>query len=175
MARDPEDRRHAAEEVGVDDREHAQREEHRPGQRAEDGEQQREDEDEDLRDQEDLAVEPEGVRDLRERVAKGAPVEERPPDFRPPGRVRDGDADEDDEDDRADERDGDAPAAVPAGAHAVEDARAPPDRYFRTGAPVDFASHCCWSFFSVPFDRSRLSAWLTQPASGLPFANTIPK
>ena len=37
--RDHEDRRDAAEEVGVDDRERAQREEDRPGQAAQDGEQ----------------------------------------------------------------------------------------------------------------------------------------
>ena len=55
--RDHEDRRDAAEQVGVDDRERAQREEHRPRQAAQHREEQREDEDERLRDAEDLDVE----------------------------------------------------------------------------------------------------------------------
>ena len=57
--RDDEDRRHAAEEVGVDDREQPHREEDGPGQAAQHGEHEREDEDERLRDQEDLHVQQE--------------------------------------------------------------------------------------------------------------------
>ena len=47
--RDHEDRRYAAEEVGVGDRERADREEDRAGEAAQDGEHQREDEDEEPR------------------------------------------------------------------------------------------------------------------------------
>ena len=74
--RDHEDRRDAAEEVGVDDRQRAQREEHRPRQAAQHREEEREDEDEHLRDAEDLHVQPERARDLRERRLELVPVEE---------------------------------------------------------------------------------------------------
>ena len=67
---DDEDRRDAAEEVGVHDREGAQREEDRSRQAPHHCDQERERKDQALRDQEDLAIEEEGPRDLRERNLK---------------------------------------------------------------------------------------------------------
>ena len=90
-----------------------------------------------------------------------------------PGRVRDRYDDDRREDDGAHQRDGDAPAAIAAGAHTVEQTRAPP--YFKIGAPVAFASHSCWSRLSVPSARSELIALFTHAVSGLPFASTTPK
>ena len=78
------------------------------------------------------------------------------------------------EDDGAQERDGDAPAAVAAGAQ-VRRAGASAVVYFKIGAPVAFASHSCWSRLSVPFARSDVIALFTQAVSGLPFASTTPK
>ena len=74
--RDHEDRRDAAEEVGVDDRERAEREEHRPGQAAEHGENSAAGRMIGSAMQEELHVEPERVEDLREAVLVDAPVEE---------------------------------------------------------------------------------------------------
>ena len=74
----------------------------------------------------------------------------------PARRVRDREDDDREEDDGAEQRDGDAPAAFAAGAQSIEQARAPV--YFKTGAPVAFASHSCWSRLSVPFARSDVIA-----------------
>src|SRR5439155_20010078 len=169
--RDHEDRRHAAEEVGIHDRERPQREEHRPGQAADHREQQSEREDEDLRDAEDLHVELERTRDLGERGAELAPVEERAPHLGPARSVRDGDGEQHEEDHRARERDRDA--ARPARTE-PEDLRAAV-YYFRTGAPVAFASHCCRIPASWPFAFRVASARLTQATSGLSLAKTMPK
>src|SRR5439155_7251189 len=169
--RDHEDRRHAAEEVRVDDRERPQREEHRPRQAADHGEEQREGEDEHLRDAEDLHVQLERARDLGERGAELTPVEECAPHLRPARSMCDRNHDQDEEDDRAHERDRDAARA----------ARTEPEElraavcYFRTGAPVAFASHCCRIPDSWPFAFSVASARLTQATSGLLFAKTMPK
>ena len=43
------------------------------------------------------------------------------------------------------------------------------------GAPVAFASHCSWIFWSAPLFLRRASAPSTQPTSGFPFAKTMPK
>src|SRR5262249_3518255 len=100
----------------------------------------REGEDKRRGDAEDLHVEQKRPRDLGHRAAELAPVEERRPHLRPAGRMRDGDDEDDEEDDRARERD----------RNAARPARAEPDdpraavAYLRTGAPVAFASHCCW-------------------------------
>src|SRR5581483_3940864 len=89
----------------------------------------------------------------------------------PPRRVRDRNRDEHEEHDGAEQRDHDAArAARPE----CEELRAAPC-YFRTGAPVAFASHCCRIPASVPFAFSRASALSTHDARGLPFANTMPK
>ena len=114
--RDHEDRRDAAEEIGVDDRHRAHREEDRPGQAAQHREEEREDQDEDLRDAEDLDVEQERARDLGERRLELAPVEELTAYLRPARRVRHRHGDEREEDRGADERDRHAPAGIPAGA-----------------------------------------------------------
>ena len=92
---DDEDRRDAAKEVGVRDRERPDREEHRPRQRAEHGEEERRRQDQRLGDAEQLHVQPEGVQDLREAVLVDAPVEEVRLERAPAGRARD-----DDDDDR---------------------------------------------------------------------------
>ena len=143
-----------------------------PGQAAQHREEEREDEDEDLRDAEDLDVQPERARDLRERRLELVPVEELPLHLGPARGVRDRHDDDRREDDGAQERDGDAPAAVAAGAQSVEQARAP--RYFKIGAPVAFASHSCWSRLSVPSARSELIALFTQAVSELPLASATP-
>ncbi len=119
--RDHEDRRHAAEEVGVGDRERADREEDRPGQAAQDGEQQREDEDEDLGDHEDLHVQEEGARDDRERLAVLVPVEERRLDLGPVRSVCDPVDERGEEDERREQREGDGTT----GAATPEDLRFP--------------------------------------------------
>src|SRR5207253_6369198 len=173
--RNHEDRWHTAEEVGVHDRESPQREEDRPREAPQHREQEREREDEALRDREDLAVEEEGSRDLREGRPELRPVEERAADLVPAGRVGDGHAHDDEEDDRREKRDRDAPAALHARTQRAEDARAPRLVYFKTGAPVAFASHCCWICCSAPFARSFASALSTHAASGLPLAKTMPK
>ena len=67
---------HAAEEVDVDDRQRADREERRAGKAAEDRHQERRDEDDGLDDEEDLHVDQEGARDLLEGVAVVPPVQE---------------------------------------------------------------------------------------------------
>src|SRR5262249_42522548 len=171
--RDHEDRRHPAEEVGVDDRHRAQREEDGPGEAADHREEKGEDEDERLRDAEDLHVEQERVGDLAERRPERAPVEEGLLALGPAGRLGDDAPGDDEEDDRAERRDEPAAAAA-AGPPPAEDLRAA-GLYFRTGAPVAFASHCCWIFFSVPLAFRAASARSTHPTSGLPLANTIPK
>src|SRR5207237_1009855 len=116
-------------------------------------------------------VQLERARDLGERGTELTPVKERRPDLRPARSVRDRDHDQGEEDDRADERDRDA--ARPARTE-PEDLRAAV-YYFRTGAPVAFASHCCRIPASWPFAFRVASARLTQATSGLLFAKTMPK
>ena len=81
--------------------------------------------------------------DLRERRFELVPIEELALDLGPARGVRDRHDDDGREDGGAEQRDGDAPAAVAAGAQSVEQARAP--FYLKIGAPVAFASHSRWS------------------------------
>src|SRR5262249_25718984 len=165
-----------AEEVGVDDRERAQREKDRTREATQYRDEECKGEDEALRDQKDLDVETEGPRDSPERRLELGPVEEAAADRGPAGCVGDDHSHDDEEDDRREKRDRNAPAAIAARAQpAAEDARAPRLVYFKTGAPVAFASHCCWICFSVPFARSVASALSTHSASELPLAKTMPK
>ena len=108
---------------------------------------------------------------LGERALVDVPVEEGGLDLGPVRRVRDAVDERREEDERRDEREGDGATAPP-----------PPPRifelrpsYFRTGAPVTLASQICWIRFSTPVRFICASALLTQPISGLPFRNTIPK
>src|SRR5262249_33545001 len=120
-------------------------------------------------------VEQERPRDVRHVGPELVPVEEGRLDLRPAGRARDREHDEPEEDARRDERDRRA-ARVARQPERAERARAArPGLYFRTGAPVAFASHCCWSFFSVPSARSFAITASVQRVSPLPFANTSPK
>ena len=80
---DEQDRRDAAEDVGVRGGEHPQRKKHRAGEASHDGEEEREDEDEHLGDEEELDVRLERFGDVRERVLEDAPVEELLLDLRP--------------------------------------------------------------------------------------------
>src|SRR5262249_24803872 len=153
--------------IRVHDRDRSQWEEHRSREAPQHRDDEREREDQALRDQEDLAVEEKGPGDLRERRLELGPAEKRLVDFGPAGRVRDDHAHDDEEDDRREERDRDAPAAAAARAQPAEEARAPRLVYFKTGAPVAFASHFCWICCSVPSARSFASAWSTHAASEL--------
>ena len=129
-----------AEEVDVDDRERADREEDGAGEAAEDRQEQRRHEDDRLDDEEDLHVDEERARDLRERVAVVAPVEEVRLERVPAGRLRDDDDDRAEDDDRREDGDRDRPRlARAAGGRAAEDPGAPvPVQacYFRSGAPA---------------------------------------
>ena len=122
--RDHEDRRHAAEEVGVGDRERPDREEDRAGEAAQDREGERREEDDRLRDHEDLHVQEERAGDARERALVDVPVEEGRLDLGPVRCVRDRVDDDSEDDDRRDEREGDGAA----GAATPEDLRVPAQR-----------------------------------------------
>ena len=134
------DRRDAAEEVDVDDRERADREEHGPWKAAENGDHEREDEDEDLRDQEDLHVDPEGREDVRERLLELLAVEERLLDVVPTGRVDDDDGDDQPDDDERSRRGRRRRSCRrrPSSSRRGSSSRGsrPVASYFRIGAPV---------------------------------------
>ena len=117
---DHEDRRHAAEQVCVRDREQPEGEEDGAGEAAQHGEEEREREDEDLRDAKDLHVQLERACDLRKRCLELVPVEERLAHFVPAGRMRDRDSEQHEDDDGREQRDRDTAAAVTC----AEDARA---------------------------------------------------
>src|SRR5689334_4644014 len=173
--RDHEDRRDAAKEIGVDDRECAERKEDRPGKAAKHREEQREHEDQHLGDAEDLHVEQECARNLGERGLELGPAEELPVNLGPTRGVRYRNRDDDEEHRGAEKCNSHAPAAVAAGAQASDQARTTREVYFKIGAPVAFASHVCWSFFNVPLARSDVIAVFTHATSGLPFCRTTPK
>jgi hypothetical protein len=108
---DDEDRRHAAEEVGVDDGEGAEGEEDRAGEAADDGQAERDHEDQRLGDAEDLHVQEEGVGDPGEGARELVAVEKRALDLGPARRVDDRETERREDDGGADEGDRGASAA----------------------------------------------------------------
>jgi hypothetical protein len=129
---DDEDRRDAPEEVGVEHRQRAEREQHRARQAPQHGDPQRHDEDQGLGGQEDADVDEKLPCDLRERLAEDLAVEERAAHIVPARRVDDREGDEPEDDDGA--REGDDGAAGAAGGEVAEDPR---PAAFAAGLRVD--------------------------------------
>ena len=136
---DEQDRGNAAEDVGVDDRQQAQREEDGAGKAADHGQPESREEDHDLRDAEDLHVREEGGRDAGQRLPEDLPVEERLLDLVPAGRRDDGDDEDGEEDDRRREGDRDRAPAGAAARQAADDLRA---AVFAQGAVTSGSVRC---------------------------------
>ena len=161
---DHEQGRHAAEQVGVEHRQRADREQHRRDRAAGDRDQHADDQDQRLGDQEHPHVDPERRRDRRERVPRVRPGQERRLDPRP---ARRGGQADDEQHEHHDRRTvGDQPGPVVEPAPDPEPLDLPgaggPVGHCRTGTSTTSDSHCFSMSASLPESFSEVSAWSTQ-------------